>query len=233
MAHLADDVLRFVRATGPRPDELLEEMDAYAEENGFPHVGPEVGGFLQLTARLSGARSIFEFGSGYGYSAYWFAEALPENGEIVLTEVDEGELEMAREYLARGGYDELASYELGDALDTIERYDGPFDAVLIDHQKERYVEALEAVRGKLAPGAVVIADNAMSAEDVVVFEDLLAHVEGQSVEMNEGTRGIADYLDAVRSDPAFETQVLPLGEGIAVSRFEGKADNTEALGSRR
>jgi caffeoyl-CoA O-methyltransferase len=233
MTHLADDVLRFVRATGPEPNETLEEMDAYAEANGFPHVGPEVGGFLRLTARLVGAESVFEFGSGYGYSAYWFAEALPENGEIVLTEVDEGELEMAREYLERGGYGGLASYELGDAFETIERYDGPFDVVLIDHQKHRYVEALEAVRGKLAPGAVLIADNAMSAEEVVVFEDLLAHVEDRSVEMNEGTRGIADYLDSVRADPAFETQVLPLGEGIAISRFEGEPDNTEAHTSRR
>lgn len=221
MAHLTDDVLRFVRATGPQPDAVLQEMDEYAEDEGFPHVGPEVGGFLRLVARIAGARSVFEFGSGYGYSAYWFADALPTDGEIVLTEVDEGELEMAREYLTRGGYDDRASYELGDALDTVERYDGPFDVVLIDHQKGRYVEALEAVRGKLAPGAVVIADNAMSAEEVVVFEDLLAHVEGEDPEMNEGTRGIADYLDHVRADPDFETQVLPLGEGIALSRFEG------------
>lgn len=221
MVHLTDDVLRFVRATGPQPDETLAEMDAYAERNGFPHVGPEVGGFLRLIARISGAKSIFEFGSGYGYSAYWFAEALSEDGEIVLTEVDKGELEMAREYLERGGYDQLASYELGDALDTIERYDGPFDVVLIDHQKHRYVEAFEAVREKLAPGGVVIADNAMSAEEVVVFEDLLAHVEGGDPELNEGTDGIAAYLDHVRTASGFETQVLPFGEGIAVSQFGG------------
>ncbi|MEM4782271.1 MAG: O-methyltransferase, partial [Halalkalicoccus sp.] len=86
MAHLADDVLRFVRATGPERDEILEEMDAYAEEHGFPHVGPEVGGFLRLSAQIADAESVFEFGSGYGYSAYWFAGALPEHGEIVLTE---------------------------------------------------------------------------------------------------------------------------------------------------
>jgi caffeoyl-CoA O-methyltransferase len=221
MVHLTDHALRFVRATGPQPDEILGEMDEYAEQNGFPHVGPEVGGFLRLVARVAGAESIFEFGSGYGYSAYWFAGTLPDLGEIVLTEVDEEELEMAREYLERGGYDHLAKYELGDALDTVETYDGPFDVVLIDHQKHRYVEAFEAVRKKLAPGAVVIADNAMSADSVVVFSDLLAHVEGGDSELNEGTRGIAAYLDCVHNDSAFETQVLPLGEGIAISQFSG------------
>lgn len=220
MVHLSDDVLRFVRAVGPQPDEVLREMDAYAEREGFPHVGPEVGGFLRFLAGVAGAERVFEFGSGYGYSAYWFAEALPEDGEIVLTEIDEGELEMAREHLERGGYGELASYELGDALDTVERYNGQFDVVLIDHQKHRYLEAFEAVREKLAPGAIVVADNAMSADDVVVFEDLLAHVEGEGPEMNEGTRGIAAYLDHVRADPDFETTVLPLGEGIALSRFD-------------
>ncbi len=217
MAHLADDVRRFVRATGPQPDDVLEEMDEYAEANGFPHVGPEVGGFLRLVARMVTAESVFEFGSGYGYSAYWFADALPDDGEIVLTEIDEGKLEMAREYLERGGYADRATYEVGDALDTVERYDGPFDVVLLDHQKGRYVEAFEAVREKLAPGGVVIADNTMSAGGAVVFEDLLAHVEGGDPEMNEGTRGIADYLDRVRAEPSFQTQALPLGEGIAVS----------------
>lgn len=220
MAHLSVDVLRFVRAVGPQPDEVLREMDAYAEREGFPHVGPEVGGFLRLLAEVAGAKRVFEFGSGYGYSAYWFADALPAEGEIVLTDVDEDELEMAREFLERGGYDHLARYELGDAIETVDRCDGPFDVVLIDHQKHRYIEALEAVRGKLAPGAVVVADNAMSADDVVVFEDLLAHVEGEDPELNEGTRGIAAYLDHVRADPALETTVLPLGEGIAISRFD-------------
>lgn len=221
MTHLSDDVLRFIRTVGPQPDEILREMDAYAEENGFPHVGPEVGGFLGLLVRIADAESVFEFGSGYGYSAYWFAETLPRDGEIVLTEVDRELLDMAREYLERGGYGTIATYEHGDALDTVERHDGPFDAVLIDHQKHRYLEAFEAVREKLAPGAIVVADNAMSADEVVVFEDLLAHIEGESPEMNEGTRGIAAYLDHVRADPAFETTVLPLGEGIAVSYYDG------------
>ena len=217
---VSDEIARFVRAAGPDPDETLREMDEYAEREGFPHVGPEVGGFLRFVARVSGAERIFEFGSGYGYSAYWFADALPDDGEIVLTEVDEDELELAREYMAEGGYDDIARYELGDALETIERYDGPFDAVLIDHQKHRYPEAFEAVREKVPVGGVVVADNAITAGSIE-FEKLLAVVEGEETvetsDANEHTRGIVDYLERVRDDPAFETIVLPLGEGIAVS----------------
>ena len=214
---LTDDIARFVRAAGPDPDETLIEMDEYAAAEGFPHVGPEVGAFLRFVARLTGSERIFEFGSGYGYSAYWFAEALPDDGEIVLTEVDADELELAREYMAAGGYDATARYEHDDAMAAIDRYDGPFDVVLIDHEKDRYADAFEAVRSKLSVGSVVIADNAITA-GVIDFDDLLAWAEDTPLdETNEHTQGIIDYLETVRTDPAFETMILPLGEGIAVS----------------
>jgi caffeoyl-CoA O-methyltransferase len=212
------DVSRFVAATAPEPDALAREMDAYADEQGFPHVGPAVGGTLRLLARLVDAKRVFEFGSGFGYSAYWWAQALPDDGEVVLTEFDADELDDAREFMTRGGFEDLARYEHGDAMDAIERYDGPFDAVLIDHQKERYADAFHAVRDKVPTGGVVVADNAVTA-GIVDFDALLAHVaddaglDGES----EATRGIAEYLHTVRADDAFETIVLPLGEGIAVS----------------
>lgn len=213
-----DDVSRFVAATAPEPDALAREMDAYADEQGFPHVGPAVGGTLRMLARMVNAKRVFEFGSGFGYSAHWWAQALPDDGEIVLTEFDADELDDAREFMSRGGFDDLARYEHGDAMDAIERYDGPFDAVLIDHQKERYADAFHAVRDKVPAGGVVVADNAVTA-GIVDFDALLAHfaddagLDGES----EATRGIAEYLHTVRADDAFETIVLPLGEGIAVS----------------
>ncbi|MDG5820462.1 O-methyltransferase [Natronococcus sp. A-GB7] len=222
---LSEEMERFVRAVGPEPDETLREMDEYADSAGFPHVGPEVGGFLRFLARVVGAERVFEFGSGYGYSAYWFADALPETGEIVLTEVDEDELELARKYMAAGGYDHRACYELGDALETIEEYAGPFDVALIDHQKHRYVDAFEAIRPKIPVGGVVVADNAITAGPIE-FETLLEVVEREAERegewtipdsANEHTRGIAAYLERVTGDSSFETVVLPLGEGIAVS----------------
>jgi len=214
---LTPETLRFVRATAPDPDDTLAEMHEYAEESEFPHVGPEVGATLRLLARMVDAERVFEFGSGFGYSAYWFAAALPTDGELVLTEVDADELAMAEEYMAAGGFADRARFELGDAMETVERYDGPFDVVLIDHQKHRYRDAFAAVREKVPAGGVVVADNAITAGPIDT-EQLLAHVEGRETgETNEATAGIADYLDAIRADEAFETVVLPLGEGIAVS----------------
>jgi len=206
----------FVRTLGPDPDDVIAEMDARADASEFPTVGPAVGGWLQLLARMVDAERVFEFGSGFGYSAYWFARALPADGEVVLTEVDADELDEARAYMTRGGFDDLARYELGDAIETVAEYDGPFDVVLIDNEKHRYREAFEAVRGKVAPGGVVVADNAMTAGPMD-FEALRALVAGESVDTDEHTQGVAEYLERVRSDPAFETALLPLGEGVAVS----------------
>ena len=213
-----DDVSRFVEATAPDADALAREMDAYAAEQGFPHVGPAVGGTLRLLARMVDAERVFEFGSGFGYSAYWWAQALPDDGEVVLTEFDADELDDAREFMTRGGFDDVARYEHGDAMNAIERYDGPFDAVLIDHQKERYADAFRAVREKVSAGGVVVADNMLTA-GVISFDDLLAHFDdGASLDdASDATRGVAEYLQTVRDDDAFETIVLPLGEGIAAS----------------
>ncbi|WP_433632256.1 O-methyltransferase [Halomicrococcus sp. NG-SE-24] len=211
---LPESTRRFTRAAIAEPDDVLREMEERGEE--FPTVGREVGQFLRLLARMVDARRVFEFGSGFGYSAYWFAGALPEDGQVVLTEHDPDELDEAREYLDRGGFADRAAFEEGDALDTVQGYDGPFDVVLIDHQKRRYPEALAAVRGKVAPGGVVVADNAMvsGAQD---FDGILDALEGDAPDLDEESRGIAEYLTTVRDDPEFETSVVPLGEGIAVS----------------
>jgi len=219
---LPDVTERFVHTVGPDRDEILREMDARADDEGFPTVGPAVGGWLGLLARAVDARRVFEFGSGFGYSAYWFARALPDDGEVVLTEIDADELADARDYFERGGLTGKARFEHGDAIEIVEDHDGPFDAVLIDNEKTRYVEAFEAVRGKVSPGGMVFADNAMTA-GIVDFEGVLAMVEDEDPgNVSESTRGIGEYIRHVRGDPDFETGVLPLGEGVAVSLRTGR-----------
>jgi predicted O-methyltransferase YrrM len=206
----------FARSLAPEPDEIIAEMDERADRDGFPTVGPAVGAWLRLLARLTDAQRVFEFGSGFGYSAYWMAPALPDDGEIVLTEIDADELESAREYFERGGYADRATFEHGDAIEIVGEYDGPFDVVLVDNEKQRYTEAFEAVRENVPVGGVVAADNAVEAEPLD-FGDIRALLAGESVDASDASRGMADYLERVRSDPDFETGLLPLGEGVAVS----------------
>lgn len=216
MSVLTADVARFVRAIGPPHDEIQAEMAARADDQEFPIIGPEAGGVLRLLARLTDARRVFEFGSGFGYSASWFLRGMSEGGEVVLTEFDATELEMAREFFGRAGLLDRARFEEGDAVAIVDDYEGPFDLVLVDHQKHRYAEAFERVREKVRVGGAVVADNMMLGP--IDFDALLDHAEGGELgDVNADTRGIAAYLDTVRADDAFETVVLPVGSGLAVS----------------
>ncbi len=224
---LPEKTSRFLRAMMPDRSDTLRSMEDQAgditfettsgKEIQFPMIGPEAGCVLRLIARMVDARRIFEFGSGYGYSACWFAEALPPDGEIVLTEYDSEYLDKARSFLTEAGYADLATFERGDAFETIERYEGPFDVVLIDCGKADYLDAFEAVRDKVPAGGVIVADNAMTsgAQD---FDLILRMLEGEEPdEVDEGSRGIADYLRTVLADDQFETVGIPIREGLAVS----------------
>ncbi|EMA35499.1 O-methyltransferase [Halococcus hamelinensis] len=212
---MPEAVARLCRRAAPEPDDVLDEMETTARESGFPTIGPDAGAFYRLSARLTAASSVFEFGSGFGYSAYWVAPALPSDGQIVLTEHDPDELDMAREFFARGGYDDRAVFEEGDAIETVERYDGPFDLVLVDNEDDRYVEAFEAVRGKVAPGGIVLADNVLAAGEQFGPDAVLDALDGD--EAPATAHHIADYYERVRADPDFETALVPVGEGLLAS----------------
>ncbi|MFB6133133.1 MAG: O-methyltransferase [Halanaeroarchaeum sp.] len=198
------------------PDDVIAEMDAYGRETNFPTVGPDVGRFLRVATLMADAERVFEFGSGFGYSAVWMADALPAQGEIVLTDYDEENVDRARTFLQRAGYEDRATFHVGDAADAFENTRGSFDVVLIDHEKRRYVEAFDLVADRLTPGDIVIADNVLDGP--VNPGDVRAGLEGEEP-TDETTDGIVSYVQRVRDDPSVETVVVPLGQGIAVSVF--------------
>lgn len=215
---LAEDTAEFVRAMAPNLDDVGQELADHNVAEGFPVVGPEVGGTLRLLARLARAERAFEFGSGMGYSAYWIAPVIPEDGDIVLTDFEAENLEVAREFFDRGGYADRASFEVGDALDTYEEYDGPFEFVLIDNLEAEYLETFELVRNDVPPGGVICADNVMTGP--AVQEDLALAALSDDPDwgtMDEYTEGVVEYLLHVRDVEEFETTLFPIGEGLVVS----------------
>ncbi|WP_430504878.1 O-methyltransferase [Haloparvum sp. PAK95] len=219
MDALPDHTERFLAATSPEHTAVQERMAAHAAEHDFPIIGPVAGGVLRLLARLTDAEWVFEFGSGFGYSASWFLRGGADH--VICTEFDAEEAETGAEFMREAGEADRVTFEVGDAMETVEAYEGPFDVVLIDHQKHRYADALEAVRPKLAPGAVVVADNVMHGP--IDMSDLLAYFD-EGVDLPPGdseTRGIAEYVDLVRASEDFETSVLPVGSGITVSALVG------------
>src|SRR5688500_2864077 len=109
----------------PRPAEM-QIMEAYAEKNDFPIIGPAAGYACYQAALMVGAKSVFEMGSGYGYSTAWFAKAVQENGGGVVHHVvwDEELSGMAREHLGRLGYAEIVQYRVAEAVETLRQTPG-------------------------------------------------------------------------------------------------------------
>jgi len=211
---LPESVAAVVDAAGNEPEAVLREMEAHGEERDFPIIGPAAGRTLRLLARTVDAERVFEFGSGFGYSGAWWAGALPADGELVLTDLDGSNLDTAREFFARGEWAPTVRYEAGDAVETFDSYGGSFDAVLFDHQKARYAETLSLVKPELEPGSLVVADNMLGGP---VTPDAVRDALEGGAPADDHVAGVAAYIEAVRDDPDFETTLLPLGEGIAVS----------------
>ncbi len=201
---------------GPDHEPVQRRMAAHAREESFPIVGPTVGAWLMILARTAGAQRVFEFGSGFGYSASWFLRGMGPDGEVVLTEVDADELALAKQYFEAADETDRVRFEHGDAIEIVRAYDGPFDVVLLDNEKDRYREAFEAVEADLRPGSVVVADNILDGP--TDRGDVRALLEDESVPgATEASRGIVTYLKYVRDRPG-ETVLVPFGEGLSVTR---------------
>lgn len=221
---LDEDVAAVLELAGGEPEPPLPEMAAHGEARDFPTIGPAAGRALRLLAGLVDATRVFEFGSGFGYSAAWFLGALPDAGEIVCTDYDESNLAEAREFLERSPHGATVHLEAGDAMATFEGYDGPFDVVLIDHEKTMYVDALEAALPQVPPGGVVVADNVLAGPTTPAAvraalergED--ADTVGDGADTDGATGAIADYVRHVRDETSLHSVLLPLGEGQLVSR---------------
>jgi caffeoyl-CoA O-methyltransferase len=200
------EIESYLQRLQPSPDPVLEEMERVAEQRQFPIIGPLVGRLCEQLARAIGARSVFEMGSGFGYSTYWFARAVPPSGQIIHTDADPANGAEAAQWLARGGLAERVRCETGDACAILRRHPGPFDIVFIDIDKEAYPEALELALPRVRSGGLIITDN-------VLWYGRVA----EPASADPATRAILEYTRRAFSAPELLTTLLPLRDGVAVS----------------
>ena len=189
------------------PDPIEAEMRRLADElEGFPLAGPVVGALLQQLALMVGARRIFELGSGFGYSAFWFARALPAGGTVTLTDYSREHLERARGYLGRAGLLDRCRIEApGDGLAALDRQEPGLDVIFFDQEKADYPRALPLALGKLRPGGLIIADN-------VLWGGAVARGE-----TDPATAGLREFLRLIHSSEGLVSSVVPLRDGVSIS----------------
>jgi predicted O-methyltransferase YrrM len=184
---------------------VLTDMERQAAERDFPIVGPLVGRMLCLLAWSIGARRILELGSGFGYSAYWFARALPEDGELILTEASAQNLAQAKKFFRQGGVRCRVRFELGDAFEILDRLPGEFDIIFNDVDKEQYPAAFHKAVPRLRRGGYFLSDNMLWGGRVV--DDVT----------DATTRGVVELTKLLFQAPNLYTTILPIRDGVSVS----------------
>ena len=187
-------------------DPVLREMEARAEAHEFPIVGRATGLFLELMARAIGARRIMELGSGYGYSAYWFARAAGPEGSVVCTDADPGNAALAEEYLGRAGVWDRVRYRVGDALAGFAAEPGEFDLVYCDVDKLGYPECWLAARDRIRVGGLWLCDNVLWSGHVATATDR----DG----LPGWTAAIREHNDLVAGDSRYVGSIVPIRDGV-------------------
>jgi caffeoyl-CoA O-methyltransferase len=203
-----DNLQEYLTSLVPPREPVLREMEEYAEKHKFPALGPVCGYYCYQLARMMRATSVFELGSGYGYSTAWFAKAVRENGGGVVhhTVWDDRLSAMAKDYLARLGLDALVEFHNAEAVETLRQTAGTFDIIFNDIDKEGYPDSLPVIKSKLRPGGLLIIDN------------MIWH--GQILDENDrekSTEAIRRFTRDVTTDPDWIVSLTPIRDGMIVA----------------
>jgi predicted O-methyltransferase YrrM len=175
---------------------MMKALTPEMLKDAYIPVSPEQGRYLYSLAVAAKARHIVEFGASFGIGTLYLAAAAKHtSGHVITTEIEPDKCSATQGNLAQAGLESFATVLEGDALHTLKDVDPNIDMLFLDGWKDLYIDVLELVRPKLAPGAMVIGDNVNLAEGKAFF-------------------------DHIKSDPSFVT--TKLGRDTSFSVFLGQ-----------
>ena len=203
---LNPDVETYLHTLNPPSDPIILEMERKGREQDFPIIGPEVGRLCGMLARAIGAKRVFEMGSGFGYSTWWFAQAVGDGGEVVHTDTSSTLSGEAQAYLERAGLASRVRFQIGEACELLREDKETYDVIFCDVDKEGYPEALRIARPRLRRGGLLITDNTLWSGRVTAPEP-----------DDEATQGVVAYNRESTHADDLMTVILPLRDGVAVS----------------
>ncbi len=215
-AAIEEYCVRHSSSSAPILEELAAETRIFAPQAANMQVGALEGGLLSLLTRITGARTILEFGTFTGCSSLQFALSLPAEGRITTFDRDPRAVEIARKYWRLAGVESKVESLVGDARETsravleeVRTGKRPqFDLAFIDADKGAYAAYFETCLAAVRKGGLIVVDNVLWSGRVLTPED-------------DSDLAIHGFNERYRRDPRAEVTMLPVRDGISVFRVLG------------
>lgn len=214
MDFLPEKINAYVEKHSQAEPELLQKLN---RETWQKMIAPRMlsghlqGRVLSMLSKLIQPKNILEIGTYTGYSALCLAEGMQENGELHTIDINEELFDFQQKYFDESPFGKQIFQHLGNALEIIPKLNKTFDLVFIDADKSNYPNYLEIILPKLKKGAVILSDNVLWSGKVV--EELK--------EDDEETKALIKYNKLLNEHPNLETVLLPIRDGLTISRFIG------------
>jgi caffeoyl-CoA O-methyltransferase len=200
-------VSRYIDALGSEHDPLVIRMAKFAREQQFPWLGLDAAKWLELLTRMVNGKRAFEFGSGFGYSAYFLARAAGEGGEVHGSDVDARMLLAHEKLFAGHPYKSRITLHQGDGVEILASLPGTFDVVFIDLDKPYYPAALEAAIPRVRPGGLILADNVLWS----------GRTTAPARPGDANVAALRRFNELAHDDSRLRTAIMPAGDGLSVS----------------
>ena len=167
------------------------------------------GRLLSMISKLVNPKNILEIGTYTGYSALCLAEGIQVGGELHTIDINEELVDFQRKYFDKSGYGSQIIQHLGNALEIIPNLKVNFDLVFIDADKENYSNYFNCIIDKLNTGGIILSDNVLWSGKVL---------ETTFKKDDTSTPALIAYNTLLKTDPRVETVVLPIRDGLTISR---------------
>ena len=189
----------------------LDEIEQYAIDTQVPIIRKSMQSLLKFLLAYTKPRNILEVGTAIGFSALLMSEYGPADCHITTIEKYEKRIPVARENFKKAGAEDRIILMEGDAADILRELEGPYDMIFMDAAKGQYLHFMEDAMRLLAPGGLLISDNVLQDGDIV--ESRFA-VTRRNRTIHARMR---EYLYELKHNPALETVILPVGDGVTLS----------------
>ena len=212
MHFIPEDLDNYVVAHSEDEPELLQQLTRETYQKILqPRMlsGHYQGRVLSMISKLIYPKNILEIGTYTGYSALCLAEGMQLDGELHTIDINEELVDFQRKYFDSSEYGAKIFQHLGNALDIIPELDKTFDLVFIDADKENYANYFKIIIDKLNPGGIILSDNVLWSGKVL---------DSTFKKEDTSTPALIAYNKLLKEDKRIETVVLPIRDGLTISR---------------